>query len=25
VRVPLWLASGLRARWGYGSVVRVYS
>jgi N-acetylmuramoyl-L-alanine amidase len=25
VRVPLWLASGLRERWGYGSVVRVYA
>ena len=25
VRIPLWLASGLRERWGYGSVVRVYS
>jgi N-acetylmuramoyl-L-alanine amidase len=25
VRVPLWLANGLRERWGYGSVVRVYS
>ena len=24
VRVPLWLANGLRERWGYGSVVRVY-
>jgi N-acetylmuramoyl-L-alanine amidase len=24
VRVPLWLAAGLRERWGYGSVVRVY-
>jgi Putative peptidoglycan binding domain/L,D-transpeptidase catalytic domain len=24
VRVPLWLANGLRARWGYGSLVRVY-
>jgi hypothetical protein len=24
VRVPLWLANGLRQRWGYGSVVRVY-
>jgi N-acetylmuramoyl-L-alanine amidase len=24
VRIPLWLASGLRERWGYGSVVRVY-
>ena len=24
VRVPLWLALGLRERWGYGSVVRVY-
>jgi N-acetylmuramoyl-L-alanine amidase len=24
VRVPLWLAQGLRERWGYGSVVRVY-
>jgi N-acetylmuramoyl-L-alanine amidase len=24
VRVPLWLANGLRTRWGYGSVVRVY-
>jgi lipoprotein-anchoring transpeptidase ErfK/SrfK len=25
VRVPLWLAAGLRERWGYGSVVRVYA
>jgi lipoprotein-anchoring transpeptidase ErfK/SrfK len=25
VRVPLWLANGLRERWGYGSVVRVYA
>jgi N-acetylmuramoyl-L-alanine amidase len=25
VRIPLWLASGLRERWGYGSLVRVYS
>jgi N-acetylmuramoyl-L-alanine amidase len=24
VRVPLWLANGLRERWGYGSIVRVY-
>lgn len=24
VRIPLWLANGLRERWGYGSVVRVY-
>jgi cell wall hydrolase len=24
VRVPLWIAPGLRERWGYGSVVRVY-
>jgi N-acetylmuramoyl-L-alanine amidase len=24
VRVPLWIASTLRERWGYGSVVRVY-
>jgi N-acetylmuramoyl-L-alanine amidase len=24
VRVPMWLAVGLRERWGYGSVVRVY-
>ena len=24
VRVPLWLANGLRQRWGSGSVVRVY-
>lgn len=22
---PLWIASGLRERWGYGSVVRVYA
>jgi N-acetylmuramoyl-L-alanine amidase len=25
VRIPLWLASSVRERWGYGSVVRVYS
>ena len=25
VRVPMWLATGLRERWGYGSVVRVYA
>jgi N-acetylmuramoyl-L-alanine amidase len=25
VRVPLWIANGLRERWGYGSVVRVYA
>jgi N-acetylmuramoyl-L-alanine amidase len=25
VRIPLWLANGLRERWGYGSVVRVYA
>ena len=25
VRIPLWLANGLRERWGFGSVVRVYS
>jgi N-acetylmuramoyl-L-alanine amidase len=24
VRVPMWLATGLRERWGYGSTVRVY-
>jgi hypothetical protein len=24
VRVPLWIAAGLRERWGYGSVIRVY-
>jgi hypothetical protein len=24
VRVPMWLATSLRERWGYGSVVRVY-
>ena len=25
VRIPLWLASGLRERWGYGTVIRVYA
>jgi N-acetylmuramoyl-L-alanine amidase len=25
VRIPLWIASSLRERWGYGSVVRVYA
>jgi N-acetylmuramoyl-L-alanine amidase len=25
VRVPMWLATGLRERWGYGSTVRVYA
>jgi N-acetylmuramoyl-L-alanine amidase len=25
VRVPMWLATGLRERWGSGSVVRVYN
>jgi N-acetylmuramoyl-L-alanine amidase len=25
VRVPMWLATSLRERWGYGSVVRVYA
>jgi len=25
VRVPMWLASSLRERWGYGSVIRVYA
>jgi lipoprotein-anchoring transpeptidase ErfK/SrfK len=25
VRVPMWLATGLRERWGYGSIVRVYA
>jgi hypothetical protein len=25
VRIPLWIASGLRQRWGYGSIVRVYA
>lgn len=25
VRVPLWLANGLRERWGSGSVIRVFS
>jgi N-acetylmuramoyl-L-alanine amidase len=25
VRIPLWLASSVRERWGYGSVVRVYA
>ena len=25
VRIPLWIASSLRDRWGYGSVVRVYA
>src|SRR5215211_437426 len=25
VRVPMWLATSLRERWGYGSVVRVFS
>ena len=25
VRVPLWFAAGLRERWGYGSVVRIYA
>jgi N-acetylmuramoyl-L-alanine amidase len=25
VRVPMWLATGLRERWGRGSVIRVYS
>ena len=25
VRIPLWLANGLRERWGYGSVIRVYA
>lgn len=24
VRVPMWLATGLRERWGYGSIVRVF-
>ncbi|HKY11747.1 MAG TPA: L,D-transpeptidase family protein [Gaiellaceae bacterium] len=24
VRVPMWLATGLRERWGYGTTVRVY-
>ncbi|HEY7707651.1 MAG TPA: L,D-transpeptidase family protein [Gaiellaceae bacterium] len=24
VRIPLWIANGLRQRWGFGSVVRVY-
>jgi N-acetylmuramoyl-L-alanine amidase len=25
VRIPIWIASSLRERWGYGSVVRVYA
>jgi N-acetylmuramoyl-L-alanine amidase len=25
VRIPLWIASSVRERWGYGSVVRVYA
>ena len=25
VRVPMWIATSLRDRWGYGSVVRVYA
>jgi hypothetical protein len=25
VRVPMWVATGLRDRWGYGSTVRVYA
>ena len=25
VRVPMWLATSLRERWGYGSIVRVYA
>jgi hypothetical protein len=25
VRIPLWLAPGLRERWGYGTVIRVYA
>lgn len=25
VRIPLWIANGLRQRWGYGSVIRVYA
>lgn len=25
VRIPLWIANGLRERWGHGSVVRVYA
>jgi N-acetylmuramoyl-L-alanine amidase len=25
VRVPMWIATSLRERWGYGSVVRVYA
>ena len=25
VRVPMWLAAGLRERWGHGSLIRVYA
>jgi N-acetylmuramoyl-L-alanine amidase len=25
VRIPLWIAASVRERWGYGSIVRVYS
>jgi N-acetylmuramoyl-L-alanine amidase len=25
VRIPLWIASSVRERWGYGSIVRVYA
>jgi N-acetylmuramoyl-L-alanine amidase len=25
VRVPMWIATALRERWGYGSIVRVYA
>jgi N-acetylmuramoyl-L-alanine amidase len=25
VRVPMWIATSLRERWGYGSIVRVYA